>query len=82
LISLWRKEFLKGGIPSYIRLKPSLAVRRLVRFLGHTKNLKLSGIDLGCGTGSNSLYLAELNCHMLALDFVAEQIQEINYKST
>lgn len=78
---LWKSEFSRGGIPSSIRARPSIAVERLAKFLTLEKLPELTGVDLGSGTGRNALYLGELKCDMTALDFVPEMVDEINRKA-
>jgi SAM-dependent methyltransferase len=78
---LWKKEYTKGGIPSSVRAKPSLAVERLAKFLTIEKLPELKGVDLGCGTGRNSLFLGALKCDMTGLDFVPEMIEDLNKKA-
>ena len=38
-------------------------------------------LDLGCGKGRNALYLAESGIDVLALDWVQENVDEINAKA-
>lgn len=78
---LWREEFLKQGIPSSFRAKPSSAVVRFANFLSPEKFPGLIGADLGCGTGRNSIYLSELGCDITAVDFVPEMIATLNDNS-
>lgn len=78
---LWKNEYKKGGIPSSVRARPSIAVERLAKFLTLEKLPELSGVDLGSGTGRNTLYLGSLKCDMTGLDFVPEMIDELNTKA-
>jgi SAM-dependent methyltransferase len=78
---LWKKEFTKGGIPSSIRARPSIAVERLAKFLTLENLPTLKGVDLGCGTGRNTLYLGDLKCDMTGVDFVPELVEELNKKA-
>ncbi len=78
---LWKGEYNKGGIPSSVRAKPSLAVERLAKFLTVEKLPELKGVDLGAGTGRNTIYLGLLKCDMTGVDFVPEMIDDLNKKS-
>ncbi len=78
---LWKKEYTKGGIPSSVRARPSIAAERLAAFLTLEKLPELKGVDLGAGTGRNTLYLGSLKCDMTGLDFVPEMIEDLNRKA-
>jgi SAM-dependent methyltransferase len=78
---LWKSEYSRGGIPSSVRARPSVAVERLARFLTLEKLPELTGVDLGSGTGRNALYLGSLKCDMTGLDFVPDMIEDLNKKA-
>jgi SAM-dependent methyltransferase len=78
---LWKIEYNSGGIPSSVREKPSTAVERLSKLLSIEDLPVLKGVDLGCGTGRNTLYLGSLKCHVTGLDFVPDMIDALNKKS-
>jgi len=80
LTSLWETEYSKGGIPSSVRQKPSGAVERLVKSLGLEKMSNLKGVDIGCGTGRNAIYLSELGCNMLAIDFISSAVESLQMR--
>lgn len=81
LPTLWKSEYNRGGIPSSIRKKPSFAIELLAKLLTTEKLPGLSGVDLGCGTGRNSLYLGDIGFDMTALDFVPDMINDLNKNS-
>ena len=59
--NIWENEY---GKPKLISLsdKPAKSLRDFVRFLRKERGLELSNLnilDLGCGNGKNSLYIAE-----------------------
>lgn len=83
---LWTEEYKKGGVPSSVRTEPSGAVVYFVeKFFplllqkeGRNETGLLYGLDIGCGAGRNSLYLARTKkCCMTALDYVADNIKNI-----
>lgn len=78
---LWKSEYNRGGIPSSVRAKPSLAVERLANFLTLEKLPELKGVDLGAGTGRNTIFLGSLKCDITGVDFVPEMIDDLNNKS-
>lgn len=65
----WDAEYNHKGIPSSFRTEPSGSV---VTFLSLLEELGFSGkaaIDIGCGTGRNSLALARAGYEVTAFDF-------------
>lgn len=74
----WEAEYKRGGIPSSTRKQPSNVV---VEFVSYIERRRLSGdrqaIDIGCGSGRNSLFLAEIGFSVLSMDFVKAQIEMI-----
>ena len=67
----WEKEYKSTkGIPTTTRTKPSSSVVKSIEYLEKRKLLKgKQVVDLGCGTGRNSLYLANLGFKVTAVDF-------------
>lgn len=80
LVSLWQTEYSKGGITSSVRQGPSGAVKRLVELLGTEKIASSKGVDVGCGTGRNAIFLSELGCEILAIDFVTDMINSLELR--
>jgi SAM-dependent methyltransferase len=79
----WQKEYQQAqGIPTSTRNKPSSALGRFLEF-AQKNQLKLgrSVIDLGCGKGRNSLYLANLGFQVTALDFIPSVLDEVKNKA-
>jgi SAM-dependent methyltransferase len=65
--TLWEKEYSSNStIPSSHRLKPAHA---LVQLADHYNFSGGTALDLGCGNGRNSFYLAEKGFSVTAIDF-------------
>lgn len=70
IANLWQTEYEKKGIPSSFRIEPSgtlvdsLALLESAGFRGQI------AIDIGCGTGRNSLYLAGKGYSVYSFDLV------------
>lgn len=79
IITAWSKEYKRKGIPSSFRNDPSKTV---VEFIAWLKNLghKTSGIavDVGCGLGRNSFYLASQGYKVNGLDLLEENVNSVN----
>ncbi len=77
-IDLWTAEYQNGGIPSSTRTTPSGAVEWALAKLreGHAR-LK-NAVDVGCGKGRNSLYLASQGMNVTAMDFTPMAIRVLN----
>ncbi|HTU47203.1 MAG TPA: class I SAM-dependent methyltransferase [Bryobacteraceae bacterium] len=83
LSTLWAAEYETRGLPSSFRQEPSGAVRDFVPMaldLGIQPQESIA-IDLGCGTGRNSLYLAEQGFTVCAIDIVPELISRLRTKA-
>lgn len=76
----WQAEYQNKGIPSSFNKSPSGSMEFLYKYLKKTK-ISLSGktaLDLGCGTGRNSISLAKNGvAKVYALDFVPAVIKKI-----
>jgi SAM-dependent methyltransferase len=77
LINKWTAEYAKGGIPSSVRETPSGAVKWAVKELKGLGFPLRSALDVGCGKGRNSLYLAEQGLHVTAFDFTSNAIEHL-----
>ncbi len=79
---LWEAEYQMGGIPSSLRTTPSGAVEWAVKEL-RRQNFRLrTAIDVGCGKGRNSLYLAAQGMNVTAMDFTSNAIAELDKEAT
>ncbi len=79
----WEKEYTTSkGIPTTTRTTPSSSVTEGLKFLQDNKLLTGKKIiDLGCGTGRNSLYLAKLGFKVTAVDFAQSALDMLNKKA-
>lgn len=74
---LWSKEYMRRGLPSSFRADPSGSVVLFSKHLGQDLS-GMHGLDVGAGTGRNSIYLAKLGAHVTALEIVPELVDGIN----
>jgi len=74
----WEREYNRGGIPSSVREGPSSSVRDFVAFAATAGVTQGYAIDVGCGSGRNSLYLAELGFHVTGIDYAASQVDRLD----
>jgi SAM-dependent methyltransferase len=74
----WAVEYRMGGIPSSTRTTPSGTVLWAVRELKQQNYALHTAVDIGCGKGRNSLYLAEQGMHVTAMDFTPNAIRQLN----
>src|SRR5947209_966104 len=74
LAQLWESEYDRKGIPSSFRGEPSgsltdsLAILYGLGFAGGT------AVDIGCGAGRNSLYLASRGFEVYSVDMTASVV--------
>lgn len=73
----WTEEYKAGGIPSSVRTTPSGAVVWGVGELRNHNYRLRTAVDVGCGRGRNSLYLAAQGMQVTALDFTPNAIHEL-----
>lgn len=82
LVDLWTAEYQTGGLPSSTRTTPSGAVVwALEKLKQHNFRLK-TAVDVGCGKGRNSIYLAENGIYVIALDFTPMAIEALEKTAT
>ncbi len=77
----WTSEYRRGGIPSSVREEPSGSVVKFVEFVRTAGALTGNALDIGCGSGRNSLYLASLGYSVTAIDFVQTAIEDLRQKA-
>lgn len=73
-IDKWKLEYLHGGIPSSVRETPSGAVTWAVEAMRRHGFPLRTALDLGCGKGRNSLFLARQGAEVTAIDFVPDAV--------
>lgn len=75
--NLWKQEYHTAGIPSSYKGEPSHAVSWFYEFLKKSNQRSGKILDLGCGKGRNSLYLAQQGFTIDCIDFLEENIASI-----
>ncbi len=76
--ALWEKEYgAMPTIPSSHRLQPSHALVELAR--GYDLSVE-KALDLGCGNGRNSFYLAKSGANVTAIDFSKEALNILRHE--
>src|SRR5579871_2002743 len=75
----WESEYTGAkGIPTSTRTRPSSAVVRLIDYLkAHGKDSHQQVLDIGCGTGRNSIFLAQQGFHVTAVDFAKSALEKL-----
>ena len=76
-LTYWEEEYKKGGIPSSVRERPSNVVVSFCSFVKQYYETAKTAVDLGCGTGRNSFYLASEGFDFTAVDYAQSQIERI-----
>lgn len=74
----WAAEYKKQGIPSSFRTDPARVVTEFISWLEKEKNDWKTAVDLGCGRGRNSFYLASLGFSVTAFDLLKDNADLIN----
>lgn len=80
----WDNEYQNTkGVPTSTRTTASSAVTRLISYITeHRPDLGKTAIDLGCGIGRNSLYLAGLGYRVTAVDFAESALRKFEASLT
>lgn len=74
----WAAEYKKQGIPSSFRKEPTRAVTEFTSWIGNKDMSGNVAVDLGCGRGRNSFYLANCGFSVTAIDLLQENADAIN----
>jgi SAM-dependent methyltransferase len=78
---LWDREYdTCRVIPSSTRMLPSKALVLFSELLAFREGLRV--LDAGCGTGRNSIYLANKGCEVHALDFSEVALHRLRVSAT
>ena len=77
----WEQEYTCRGIPSSYKAQPSEPVLIGLKALRARHYDGLRSLDLGCGRGRNSFFLADKGFEAHCLDFVPSLIREIKAKA-
>ena len=76
----WHVEYERGGIPSSVRTTPSTSVVWAFGELKKSHQILRTAMDVGCGKGRNSLYLAEKGLQVTAMDFTPNAIEFLQHE--
>ncbi|MBN8828278.1 MAG: class I SAM-dependent methyltransferase [Sphingobacteriia bacterium] len=76
--NLWSKEYQAKGVPSSFKETPSSNLVDFLRLFSKEKLSDSKALDIGCGKGRHSFYLAEKGYLVTGIDIVATNIDEIN----
>jgi len=80
-VQLWTSEYERKGIPSSAREAPSNVVVDFVDFVRLERLRSLRALDVGCGAGRNSLYLAHNGFSVCALDFAPGPVAQLRSRA-
>jgi len=78
---LWNEEYRTGGIPSSVRLRPSNVVVDFVKTARERDPRASHALDIGCGGGRNSIYLAQQGYTVSAIDFCQPQVERLRQEA-
>lgn len=77
LQKLWQMEYEQKGIPSSFRETPT----RIVKLFVEKYNGSGNALDIGCGKGRNSIFLAQNGYSVYAIDFLPSATREVKQKA-
>jgi SAM-dependent methyltransferase len=78
----WRREYDRKGIPSSFKSEPSGSLQNFMALLRERDCRKGKAIDIGAGTGRNSMYLASQGFDVVALELVPELVELLSSSSS
>lgn len=74
----WAAEYKRQGIPSSFRKDPTNVVVEFISWLEtQPSNKRQRAVDLGCGLGRNSFYLASRGFSVIAIDLLQDNADAI-----
>ena len=73
----WESEYQSRGIPSSFRTEPSGALVDFVNFAKEFGRASGQAVDLGAGTGRNSLWLASQGYAVHSIEFVPRLVEDL-----
>ncbi len=76
---LWNREYSREGIPSSFRTRPSSPVEGLLPLLKRSNARKI--VDIGCGAGRNSLFLASNGFELYSMDFASDAVKRMRQRA-
>ncbi len=74
---LWEEEYKNKGIPSSFRDTPT----RIVKLFAEKYKERGNALDIGCGRGRNSIFLAQNGYRVHSVDFVESVLRELDEKA-
>lgn len=78
-VQAWEQEYRRKGIPSSFRKDPSTTVVEFVAWLKRKKYIRKGlAVDVGCGLGRNSFYLASQGWKVVGIDLLEENVNAVN----
>lgn len=74
---IWQQEHgMVSTLPAMAKVEPSSGVVAFVEYLKkHKAEPALKAVDIGCGKGRNTIYLAKLGFDVYAMDFIELALQ-------
>ena len=72
---IWQEEHRTAlSLPSLSGVEPSSAVEYFVKFLKSKEKIEGKVLDIGCGKGRNSVYLAKQGFEVRGMDYIQEAL--------
>lgn len=79
---IWEQEHAASLLmPTLARIEASSMVVEFINFLEKNKIAMKTAIDIGCGKGRNSLFLASRGVQIAAVDYISTALQELSTRA-